>query len=204
MKLCRTFAGDCAILHAAMKSIRFSQVVAKCGHPETLLLLTDPKKDRALQVAVKVKRVMTVMQSSVGTKSDWGEAGFHPGPHRQYLIFPKSLASYAGKAVIGIKYELLSEAEASPRRPAHPRREPAKKAPARAKTARKAGKPAPPADTKVVPVEDPPPKKKEKENAEVEAPEVARLKRQVKRAMQALEKGKQVAAFNLLRKIVDD
>jgi hypothetical protein len=228
MKFGRTFASGHAIPHAAMKKVRFAQVVAKCGHPEAHLLLTDPKNDRTLQAASKAKRVLTVMQSSAGTKTDWGEVGFHPGAGRQYLIFPKSLATYAGKAFIGIKYDLLSETDA-PRRRA---RSVAKNPPTRAKP-RKAAKPSPPPDpktdepsetetprrhhsahtlakkspartkprkaaTKTAPVEPAPPKEKE------ENPELTTLKLQVRRAMQALEKGKQVAAFNLLQKIVAD
>lgn len=205
MKLCRTFLGDNAIPHAAMKSVRFSQVVAKCGRPETLLLLMDPKKDRALQAAVKAQRVMTVMQSPVRTKTDWGEAGFHPGSQRQYLLFPKSLAAFAGKAVIGIKYELLSDAQV-PRHHAAPAAvKSARKAAAHPKPL-KAAKPSPaPEKEETEPAEPPPPKEKKKEAKKTaEASEAASLKRQVKRAMQALEKGRQVVAFNLLRKVVDD
>lgn len=201
MKLCRTFHGDNAIPHAAMKSVRFSQVVAKCGRPETLLLLMDPKKDRALQAAVKAQRVMTLMQSPVRTKTDWGEAGFHPGSQRQYLLFPKSLAAYAGKAIIGIKYELLSEALAPRHHAAPPAAKPARKASSHPKPL-KAAKPAPPPEKEET--EPPPHKEKQKEEKKTaDAPEVARMKRQVKKAMQALEKGRQVAAFNLLQ-IVDD
>lgn len=193
MKLCRTFHGDNAIPHAAMKFVRFSQVVAKCGRPETLLLLMDPKKDRALQAAVKAQRVMTLMQSPVRTKTDWGEPGFHPGSQRQYLLFPKSLAAYAGKAIIGIKYELLSEALAQRHHAPPPATKPARKAASHPKLL-KAAKPSP-----ATPKEN---KKDEKKTAE--APEVTSLKRQVKKAMQAMEKGRQMAAFNLLQKIVDD
>lgn len=179
-----------------MKTVRFSQVVAKRGHPKNHLVLTAPKKDPVLQTATQAKRVLTLMQSPSGTKADWGEVGFHPGVGRQYLIFPKSLAAYEGKAFIGIKYELLSDAEApSPRATA--RREPAKKAPAKTKPP-KAEKSSAPA-----PIEKAPPKRmqpaEKKETQSIDA-----LKRQVKKAMQALEKGRQVVAFNLLQKLVED
>ncbi len=200
-----------------MKKVRFSQLVAKSGHPTSHLLLTDPKKDRTLQTAVKASRVLTVMQATTGTKTDWAEVGFHPGTGRQYLLFPKSLAAHAGKAVIGIKYDLLSENEtAAPRSHRDPPapKPPTKKSPARAKP-RKAAKPppakeqekkeapvprkAPPAPPKLRKASKPaPPPKKQ------DIPEVATLKRQIKRAMRALEKGQQVAAFNLLQKIVAD
>lgn len=182
-----------------MKTVRFSQVVAKSGRPESHFLLTQPKKDRALQSAVKASRVMTIMQSTVGTKADWGEVGFHQGSGRQYLLFPRSLSAYAGKAVIGIKYDLLSEAE-SPARSSAPDHKPAKKASERTARPRKRKTTTPfSQSTPPPPPSEPAPSKEKKEPAEIAA-----LKQQVKRAMQALEKGRQVAAFNLLQKIVDE
>ncbi|WP_395750004.1 hypothetical protein [Prosthecobacter sp.] len=195
-----------------MKTARFSQVVAKCGRPEIHLLLTDPKKDPALQSAVKANRIMTVMQAVVGTKKDWGEAGFHVGAGRQYLVFPKSVKSFEGKAVVGIKYELLSGAEiqntrkpkaakaakrARHKKPPQHEKKPSKEALKLAEAFHESAPPEP---------EEKEPKEK-KEDAIASKPasaEIAALKRQVKKAMQALEKGRQVAAFNLLQKIVEE
>jgi hypothetical protein len=79
----------------------------------------------------------------------------------------------------------------------------AKQAPRRARKIaapakrRKAGKPSSPAE-KPAPAETEAPMKK------ADSPEVASLKRQVKQAMHALEQGRQVAAFHLLQKIMDD
>jgi len=184
-----------------MKTVRFSQVVAKRGRPKNHLVLTAPKKDPVLQTAAQAKRVLTLMQSPSGTKADWGEVGFHPGVGRQYLIFPKSLAAYEGKAFVGIKYDLLGDAEApSPRTAA--RREPAKKAPAKTKPPR-AERSSAPAPAKKAPAKSAPAEPVHPPEKKV-ALSIEALKRQVKKAMQALEKGRQVVAFNLLQKIVDE
>jgi hypothetical protein len=61
----------------SVKTVRFTQVVERCGAPEAHLVLTDPTKDRALQSAMKAQRMMTVFQESVGTKADRDEMGFH-------------------------------------------------------------------------------------------------------------------------------
>ena len=91
-----------------MKTVRFSKVFEHSGAPETHLVLIDPAKDRALKSAVKANRVMTLFQESAGTKADHGEIGFLPGPGRQFLVFPKSLKPFIGRAVVGIKYELFA------------------------------------------------------------------------------------------------
>src|SRR5436190_17884706 len=91
----------------SMKTVRFSKVIDGSGKPETHLILTDPKKDKELQAAVKGERVMTVFQGAVGNKTDRGEIGFESGTSRQFLVFPKSLKKFKGKSVVGIKYELI-------------------------------------------------------------------------------------------------
>jgi hypothetical protein len=172
-----------------MKSARFATIVEKCGKPEAYLLLMDPAKDRTFQAAVKAQRVMTVLQEAVGTKTDRGEIGYQPGRNRQFLIFPKSLRAFAGRAVVGIKYDLLTSPEVpkSQRAPA-----PAKPKPkAKAKPARTREEPEP---SKVVVFKIEPP--------EDEDEELADLKKEVRRAMALLEDGKTVAAFNLLKRAV--
>ncbi len=134
---------------------------------------------------------MTVTQESVGTKADRGEVGFKPGRARQFLIFPKSLRAFAGRTVVGVKYDLIgsseipkSERAASPRphkkpkRPVHP------------------GKMNPEILKKVI-VFKPAPQDDEDED-------VTELKKQIRQAMALLEDGKAVAAFNLLKRIVGD
>jgi hypothetical protein len=178
-----------------VKTVRFSQVVARSGAPETHLAFVEPSKDRALQAALKAQRVMTVKQETVGTRTDRGEIGLNPGPHRQYLIFPKSLRTFPGRAVVGIKYDLLSSPEV-PKRERATRTRSARKAVAMPKAARtRPKKKAPPAMRKVVAFKPAP-----ADDDEVE--KIAELKRQVRRAMAALEEGKAVAAFNLLKSIV--
>ena len=91
-----------------MKTIRFSQVVEACGKPHLHLLLIDPKKDDALQRAIKTHRVMTVHQSPGGTKADFGTIGFEVRPG-QILIFPKTLKRFANRRVVGIDFGLVAE-----------------------------------------------------------------------------------------------
>lgn len=132
---------------------------------------------------------MTVFQESVGTKADRGEVGFHPGAGRQFLLFPKSLGAFAGKGVVGIKYELLESPPKTESRKAAKSPVTKKKKPARAKQRERA--------VNVVDFKAP------EEDTE-DDDEIAELKKQVRRAMAALEDGKQVAAFNLLKRIVAD
>lgn len=193
------------------------------------MLLTDPTKDKELQTALKAQRVMTVFQASPGGKADQGEVGLEAGAGRQFLVFPKSLRAYAGRPVIGIKYDLLQSAE--PARSAPPAKAPKppkvrkpKESPAAARERAEPEKPKPaapvvlqraelaaPESAATVKKKPPTPgaaarSKKlvafapaEKEEDE----EMARLKKQVRRAMAALEEGKEVAAFNLLKRIVE-
>lgn len=179
-----------------MKTARFSNVAEKSGTPEPYIVLSDPKKDRTLQAAVKSQRVMTVMQETVGNKTDRGVIGFDPGPNRQFLIFPKSLHSFAGREVIGIKYELLATPPTSEsKRPARPKSpKPLHKNSERASHPKKA---VVKGEQKIIAFES------EKKDAD-ENEEVADLKRQVRRAMGLLEEGKVVAAFNSLKRILQD
>jgi hypothetical protein len=212
-----------------VKTARFATIVESCGKPETHLLLTQPAKDRTLQSAVKAGRVMTVFQQNVGTKSDRGKVGFEPGAGRQFLLFPKSLKRFSGTSVVGIKYELMTDPPIPksqratlkpPKKPKAPRKAKARgkpRAPGKPKTTRKAaatGKAktpktvkarrrrarerpkTPPAPSKVVAF------KREDEKPENE--EVSEIKSQVRRALSALEDGKQVAAFNLLKRVVGE
>jgi hypothetical protein len=128
---------------------------------------------------------MTVTQQSVGTKKDRGEIGFEAKTGRQFLIFPKPLRAFAGKIVVGINYDLLSvptlrenqRAASPPKRKAVP------------KLVRKPSDKKGRVLSKVVAFQQP-------EEAE-EDTEVTDLKEQVRHAMDVLEKGKRVAAFNL-------
>ena len=156
----------------------------------------DPAKDRTLQAAVKAQRVMTLAQEAVGTKTDRGQVGFHPGRSRQFLVFPKSLRAFAGRDVVGIKYDLLSSAGVPKSKRAAPPRPPKKPKPKTAARVRPV-KTEPPATLKVVAFK--PPVEEEDEDDDI-----ADLKKQVRHAMAVLEEGKAVAAFNLLKRIVGD
>ena len=128
---------------------------------------------------------MTVSQETVGQHADRGTVGFDPGTNRQFLIFPKSLRSFEGKEIVGIKYDLLKGKEVPKSQRAAPPKPPKPPKPKKHKR-----------DAKIVPFEEQPP-----HVASEEA--VAAIKKKVRHAMKVLEEGKAVAAFNLLKEIVE-
>jgi hypothetical protein len=91
----------------AAKTVRFTQLVQEAGRPELKLLWGSPDQDRDFQRAVKSDRVLTIHQENVGTKKDFGLVGFSSEGHAQYLVFPKPLKRYAGRRVVGIKYDIF-------------------------------------------------------------------------------------------------
>ena len=95
-----------------IKTARFSAIVDAAGQPDVHVLLTAPENDKVLQSAIKQNRVMTVEQGRNRGKVDRGSIGFSPGQSRQFLIFPKSLARFAGSSVVAIKYDLLKQGDA--------------------------------------------------------------------------------------------
>ena len=208
-----------------MKTARFASIVKTQGKPENYLAFADPSKDRGFQSAVKANRVMTVFQEAAGSKTDHGEIGFHPGHSRQFLIFPRSLKSYTDSKVIGIKYDLLNGSEEP---------EDAGKSPQEAASASSAKKKAAPRpqrkdSRKQGPVNatSPPEGKKPRktksrpkpakasrssEKAKIlpfppqagQEPDRDNLKKAMRKAMALLEDGKAVAAFQLLKKTVEE
>jgi hypothetical protein len=171
-----------------MKTARFSTIVQKCGKPTIHLVLVDPKKDRELQAAVKADKVMTVAQPSAGHQTDRAAVGFEPGPGKQFLVFPKSLHAYEGASVIGIKYDLVKE-------PAIPEGQLVKNA-----------NPAKPRRRKRTPENSLGEKDEIREASterDTENTSIAAIKKKVRRAMKVLAQGKHVAAFNLLKDIVN-
>lgn len=114
-----------------MKTARFSDVVAKSGRPEVHLTWTAPASDPVLQHAAREHRVMTVHQHLRGSKKDFATVGLEPAPEAQYLVFPKSLRTFNGRRVVGIRYELLAAAVSvgaagrPPKRAKHPTKKPA-------------------------------------------------------------------------------
>ena len=178
-----------------MKTVRFSALVEAAGRPDTYLLLLPPEKDKGLQAAIKARRVMTLHQEPVGSKKDYGTVGFEPGRARQFLIFPKSISSFQGSRIVGVKYDLLANDE---ERSDEERREPTmarETGRARKKTTKTGESP----HKKVVHFSQPDPQ----EQLDEEDDTIEDIKNQVRHAMEALEQGKQVAAFNLLKRIVD-
>lgn len=188
-----------------MQTARFSQVVQRCGEPVPHLVLLAPDKDPELNRAVKTKRLLTVFQNNVGTKADHGVVGFEPGRNRQFLIFPKSLSTFVGKRIVGIKYDLVSQEPVPEAERAAP---PEIKKSARKTKLPRAPKSSPHPDEKTAH------KTKNKiiafhpdrdaDEADEDSDQIAGLKALVQQAMNALEDGKQVAAFNLLKRIVED
>lgn len=140
---------------------------------------------------------MTVFQETVGTKTDRGEVGFQPGRGRQFLVFPKSLKPFADHSVVGIKYDLIKSREVPSRERATPSRPPKKSKPKDRKIDKSGREPVP--KHNVIAFERPPEKQQEEDDDD----EIAELKRQVRHAMAVLEDGKAVAAFNLLKRIVE-
>jgi len=96
------------------KEVRFAQLVASSGKPETFALWSDPKKNPAFMKAVKGNRVLTLVQEPTSKRKDFGQIGFHPQPFATYLIFPKRLLAEPGARVIGLKYEMIEEPAVAP------------------------------------------------------------------------------------------
>ena len=87
-----------------VKTARFSEIVEKCGKPQSYTLWRKPKADAQLSKLIAQHRIMTVRR---GAGADFGEVGFHTAKSTIYLQFPKSLKRYAGQRIIGIKWDLV-------------------------------------------------------------------------------------------------
>jgi hypothetical protein len=185
-------------------TVRFSKIVEVAGKPIVHILWIDPAKDTILQKAIQANRVMTIHQRPGGTKTDYGTIGFEKNVSGQVLIFPKSLKPFADKRVVGVKYDLLewppvlkSKQAPKPR----PAKRPARSKPQDPEIPGVTGKQ--PAAEESVParvVKFPTPKANDEDRP---SEDVEEIKNQVRQAMKVLEEGKQVAAFNLLKRIVE-
>jgi hypothetical protein len=187
-----------------MKTARFTAVVREAGRPTTHLLLVSPENDKVLQAAIKTHRVMTVHQRPTGNQADHGTVGFEPGGARQYLIFPKSLSEFQEFHIIGIKYDLLDEGiskkETQPVKPG-------KRARPRPKRGLEDARQKPPSEkvlhfTKPEP-RDEPGRPQPRHESDEESEAIREIKNQVRRAIAVLEQGRQVTAFEILKRIVD-
>ncbi|MDQ6622729.1 MAG: hypothetical protein M3Y86_04490 [Verrucomicrobiota bacterium] len=88
-----------------MKTVRFTEVVAKAGAPEVHTLWQKPKTDRHFQTLLKNQRIMTIQQTESGT--DFGVIEFCERKGARYLAFPKTLRRFAEQRVIGIDWSLV-------------------------------------------------------------------------------------------------
>jgi hypothetical protein len=205
-----------------MDTVRFSKIVEAAGKPDVHVLWIDPAKDSILQKAIKANRVMTIHQQAAGTKTDYGTVGFEKNVSGQVLIFPKSLRSFENKRAVGVKYDLLEsasipapvpESEELPNiQPAKPpKKSKAKESKAKESKPEEAPEPVvelttgePPVAEEIVPetarVEFATPKVEHKNKP---SEEVEEIKNQIREAMKILEEGKQVAAYNLLKRILE-
>ncbi len=182
-----------------VKTVRFTNVVKRAGAPEPHLVWSKSEQDPDLKKAIQQHRVMTVFQNAVGHKADHGQVGFEPGANRQFLIFPKSLRAFEGHNVVGIRYDELQETEipqserhTPPRHPQKSRKKPA---------ARKSRRLQPVKESEPAEEEIP---RRSPDKSDREGQSDSAIKRRVRRAMRLLEQGKAVAAFNLLKAIVED
>ena len=87
------------------KTVRFDQIIEKCGAPEVYTLWQEPKSDHHFQMLLKNNRVMTIQQTNAGT--DFGVVGFVKRKGARYLVFPKSLKRFEGDRIVGIKWEKI-------------------------------------------------------------------------------------------------
>lgn len=133
-----------------MKTARFKHVVAKCGRPRIHLLWVKPEQDQELMRAFKAHRVMSVHQAVRGTAKDFGAVGLLKDTFTQFLVFPKSLKTFADRRIVGIDYDLLDSEESpggaiTPARRAKPLKEarPKASAPKPKKAAKAPPAPAP-------------------------------------------------------------
>ena len=94
------------------KQIRFTQLVKASGrpHPATLWV-ADPNKDPEFKKAIGENRILTIHHVNVGNKKESGEIGLQTGGAAGYLIFPKPLPMAEGTRLIGLKFDMLAEAD---------------------------------------------------------------------------------------------
>lgn len=182
-----------------MDTVRFSKIVETAGKPSVHVLWIDPAKDTILQKAIKANRVMTIHQRPAGTITDYGTIGFEKKVPGQVLIFSKSLRSFADKRVIGVRYDLLEwasvpKSQQAPK--AHPAKPPAKSKPKKIPVGR-VEQPVAEESAPARVLKFPAPKVEDEDRPNEDVEEI---KKQVRQAMKILEQGKQVAAFNLLKR----
>lgn len=190
-----------------MQTARFSTVVERAGRPEPYLSWAAPDKDAELKRLLKANRVMTVHQQLRGPHKDYGTVGLHrEGGSDQILVFPKSLARFAERRIVGIDYAFVAGENygAGPRAPA-PRVEKA----APRTSAGGSGLRSDRAGHRLALLSTPPTKRPESPaTARAARPEDSpypsreELVRGIKRALGELKAGKAVAAYERLQRLV--
>jgi hypothetical protein len=186
-----------------MSTIRFSKVVEAAGKPVVHVLWVDPEKDPILKKAIDAERVMTVRQGLPNGKADYGTVGFQKGVSGQILIFPGSLNRFADQRVTGLKYDLLEWPTVPKSQQVDkvvPPKRAAKGRPNQTQAPAVAKPPAVAERSAATVIKFPSP---EDDDAGGATAKIDELKKQVRLAIQALEEGKQVAAFKLLSRIID-
>jgi len=186
-----------------MSTVRFSKVVEAAGKPIVHVLWVNPEKDPILKKAIDADRVMTVSQGLPNGKADYGTVGFQKGVSGQILIFPGSLKRFADKRVTGVKYDFFEWPTVPKSQQVHkvvPAKRSARAKPIQTKV-HDLAKPSVVAEEPAATVINFP--NPEDDDAGGTTAEIEELKRQVRLAIQALEEGKQVAAFKLLSRIID-
>jgi hypothetical protein len=181
-----------------MNTVRFTQVVEKSGKPEVYLLMSET--DKTFHDALEGNRIMSLVGGVDGAKTEYGLVGYDKKRRGQLLLFPRSLKPFTDSRVVGIKFDLFSEAtESQPQAGSVAPRVKAKKSPPeKKKIEKKAVELKPPVratSKKVIPF----PKKPE-DSDEEKTPEQLRLL--ARQALRALEKNNSVAAYKLLKQML--
>lgn len=104
------FAARAVLQFSMAETVRFSELVKAAGVPEVYLPLADPRRDREFMRAVRSDRVLSLKQEPTGTRKDFGAVGFLEEKFISYLVFPRSLAKFKNRRVVGIKYDQLRQA----------------------------------------------------------------------------------------------
>ena len=194
-----------------MKTVRFSELVRKCGQPESYVLWTAPAKDPEFKRAIEKNRVLTVHQENRSGKKDYGVVGFTKDPHAELLIFPKSLQRFAGKRAVGLRYELLKTS--GEKKSTH--REKAKRfavfhsATVTGAKSDDRQPPETPEEEKKTPTalrksRHPHPVRASAKPREPARKSPSALAREVRRALTELKKGKSIAAYQRLEKALEE
>src|SRR5438105_14017609 len=100
---------------ARVQQVRFASLVEAAGRPIVYTPWQAPRKDPGFQAALRQNRVVTIDRVNVGAKKDAAEVGFFERDNALYLLFPKSLAAFRGKRIVGLNYDLLDQAPAPAR-----------------------------------------------------------------------------------------